>query len=130
MVGRVFIGSGGASFSDLGEPRPGTPPAVLAAAADVFPAKPFVIADDGELTYAAATAMCADLAAGLTTLGLDPGERVGILLPNGIRCCAALIGAHAAGLCVVPLNTWYRRDELVAVARRARLRAIITQNEI
>jgi HIP---CoA ligase len=107
-----------------------TTPAVLAAVAEVFPDKAFVVADDGELTYAAAAAMCADVAAGLTTLGLEPGERVGILLPNGIRWCAALIGAHAAGLCVVPLNTWYRRDELVAVARRARLRAIITQTEI
>jgi HIP---CoA ligase len=107
-----------------------TTPAVLAAAAEVFPAKPFVIADDGELTYATAAAMCADLAVGLTALGLDPGERVGILLPNGIRWCAALIGAHAAGLCAVPLNTWYRRDEVVAVARRAGLRSIITQTEI
>jgi fatty-acyl-CoA synthase len=107
-----------------------TTSAVLAAVAEVFPDKPFVVADDGELTYAAAAAMCADVATGLTALGLDPGERVGILLPNGIRWCAALIGAHAAGLCVVPLNTWYRRDELVAVAHRARLRAIITQNEI
>jgi HIP---CoA ligase len=110
--------------------RAATTPAVLAAVAEVFPDKPFVIADDGELTYAAAAAMCTDFAAGLTSLGLEPGERVGILLPNGIRWCAALIGAHAAGLCVVPLNTWYRRDELVAVARRARLRSIITQTEI
>jgi HIP---CoA ligase len=110
--------------------RAATTPAVLAAVAEVFPDKPFVIADDGELTYAAAAAMCADVAVGLTSLGLEPGERVGILLPNGIRWCAALIGAHAAGLCVVPLNTWYRRDELVAVARRARLRSVITQTEI
>ncbi|HEX4791810.1 MAG TPA: class I adenylate-forming enzyme family protein, partial [Actinospica sp.] len=57
-------------------------------------------------------------------------DRVGILLPNGSRWCTALLGAHAAGLSVVPLNTWYREDELLAVARRARLRVIVTQSEI
>jgi HIP---CoA ligase len=107
-----------------------TTPAVLAAAAEAMPTKPFIIADDGELTYASAAAVCAEVAAGITRLGLRPGDRVGILLPNGTRWCAALLGAHAAGVCVVPLNTWYRREELAAVARRARLRAVITQSEI
>jgi acyl-CoA synthetase (AMP-forming)/AMP-acid ligase II len=107
-----------------------TTPAVLADVADSHPDSVFVTADDGDLTYWTAAATCARLAAGLVALGLAPGERVGVLLPNGIRWVAAVLGAHAAGLCVVPLNTWYRRDELTAVARRARLRAIITQSEI
>jgi len=107
-----------------------TTPAVLANVAEAVPDKRFIIADDGQLTYAAAAALCAQLATWFSSLGLDPGERVGILLPNGIRWCAALLGAHAAGLCAVPLNTWYRREELAAVARRAGLRAIITQTEI
>ena len=110
--------------------RAATTPAVLADVADSHPDRAFVTADDGELTYRAAAATCARLAAGLAALGLAPGERVGVLLPNGIRWVAAVLGAHAAGLCVVPLNTWYRRDELTAVARRAGLRTIITQSEI
>jgi acyl-CoA synthetase (AMP-forming)/AMP-acid ligase II len=114
-------------FADIGR---ATTPALLADVAQVAPQKPFIIADDGELTYASAAATCAALAAGMTRFGLRPDDRVGILLPNGIRWCAALIGAHAAGLCAVPLNTWYRREELAAVARRARLRAVITQSTI
>jgi fatty-acyl-CoA synthase len=107
-----------------------TTPAVLAEVAHSHPDNVFVTADDGGLTYWAAAATCARLSAGLVALGLAPGERVGVLLPNGIRWVAAMLGAHAAGLCVIPLNTWYRRDELTAVARRAGLRAIITQSEI
>jgi HIP---CoA ligase len=110
--------------------RTPTTPTVLAEVAQSHPDKVFVTADDGQLTYGVAAATCARLAAGLAALGLAPGERVGILLPNGIRWVTALLGAHAAGLCVVPLNTWYRRDELTAVARRARLRAVITQSNI
>src|ERR1700689_3937501 len=96
-----------------------TTPAVLTAVAEEHPDRPFVIAADG-----------ARLAGQFAALGLRPGDRLGLLLPNGIRWCATLLGAHAAGLAVVPLNTWYREDELLAVAERARLRAIITQDEI
>jgi fatty-acyl-CoA synthase len=110
--------------------RAATTPAVLADVADSHSDRVFVTGDDGELTYRAVAATCARLAAGLAALPLAPGERVGVLLPNGIRWVAAVLGAHAAGLCVVPLNTWYRRDELTAVARRAGLRTIITQSEI
>jgi len=114
-------------FDQLGA---ATTPAVLAAVAEALPDRSFVVADDGELTYRAMASLCADLAAGFTALGFQPGERIGILLPNGLRWCATLFGAHAAGLSVVPLNTWYRRDELASVARRAGLRTIITQTEI
>jgi fatty-acyl-CoA synthase len=107
-----------------------TTPAVLAEVATAFPDKTFLIADDGELTYGQTAQLCVDVAAGLRSLGFKRGERIGILLPNGIRWCAALIGAHAAGLCAVPLNTWYRSEELAAVAQRASLRAIVTQCEI
>jgi HIP---CoA ligase len=106
-----------------------TTPAVLAAVAASHPGRPFILAEDGELTYGMMARRAARLAGQFRALGLRPGDRVGILLPNGIRWCATLLGAHAAGLDAVPLNTWYRGQELLAVARRARLRAIITQDE-
>jgi HIP---CoA ligase len=109
---------------------PLTTPAVLAAVAADCPDRPFVIAEDGELTYGQMAVQAARLAGLFAALGLRPGDRLGLLLPNGIRWCATLLGAHAAGLDVVPLNTWHREDELLAVAERARLRVIITQDEI
>src|ERR1700722_10267048 len=107
-----------------------TTPAVLAAVAASYPDRSFVVAEDGELTYGMMAVQAARLARQFTALGLRPGERVGVLLPNGIRWCATFFGAHAAGLDLVPLNTWYREEELLAVAERARLRVIITQDEI
>jgi acyl-CoA synthetase (AMP-forming)/AMP-acid ligase II len=107
-----------------------TTPTVLAAVAASYPDRSFVVAEDGELTYGMMAVQAARLARQFTALGLRPGERVGVLLPNGIRWCAAYFGTHAAGLDLVPLNTWYRQDELLAVAERARLRVIITQDEI
>ena len=107
-----------------------TTTAVLAAVAASYPDRSFVVAEDGELTYGMMAVQAARLAGQFTALGLRPGERVGVLLPNGIRWCATFFGAHAAGLDLVPLNTWYREEELLAVAERARLRVIITQDEI
>ena len=107
-----------------------TTPAVLAAVAASYPDRSFVVAEDGELTYGMMAVQAARLAGQFTALGLRPGDRVGVLLPNGIRWCATFFGAHAAGLDLVPLNTWYREEELLAVAERARLRVIITQDEI
>ena len=62
-----------------------TTTAVLAKVAEQVPDRDFLVADDGELTYAQTAAMCADLAARLTVFGLRSGDRIGILLPNGIR---------------------------------------------
>jgi fatty-acyl-CoA synthase len=107
-----------------------TTPAVLAEVAAAHPDRTFIIAEDGQLGYGEMAELAATVAAGLTDRGLAPGERVGILLTNGIRWCASYLAAHAAGLTVVPLNTWYRTDELIVAAGRARLRAIITQDEI
>ena len=107
-----------------------TTPAVLDAMARNRPQHPFVIADDGELTYGATAELVATVAAGFRALGLEPGERVGILLPNGVRWCVTLLGAHAAGLSAVPLNTYYRREELRSALRRAGARAVVCQDEI
>jgi acyl-CoA synthetase (AMP-forming)/AMP-acid ligase II len=108
----------------------GTTPAVLAEVAAAHPDRAFIIAEDGEVGYGEMAELAASVAAGLTDLGLAPGDRLGILLTNGIRWCASYLAAHAAGLTVVPLNTWYRTNELIAIAERAGLRAIITQDEI
>jgi fatty-acyl-CoA synthase len=107
-----------------------TTTAVLADIAAEKPAGTFVIGDDGQLTYGEAAKACAAISSQLQVLGLKPGDRIGVLLPNGIRWCSALLGAHAAGLSVVPLNTWYRVHELERVLVRSRTRVVIAQNEI
>lgn len=103
---------------------------VLAEVAAAHPDRTFVTSEDGELTYGETAGLVAAVAAGFTERGLAPGDRVGVLLTNGIRWCACALAAHAAGLTVVPLNTWYHADELSAVAERANLRALITQDRL
>ncbi|WP_236787763.1 class I adenylate-forming enzyme family protein [Amycolatopsis sp. GM8] len=105
-----------------------TTPAVLAAVAREHPDRTFVIAEDGELTYGMTARRVHELARHFAALGLRPGERVGLLLPNGARWIISYLAAHAAGLVVVPLNTWYREAELAKVTERAELRLIVTED--
>jgi acyl-CoA synthetase (AMP-forming)/AMP-acid ligase II len=50
------------------------------------------------------------LAGDLRTVGLGPGDRIAIVLPNGPEMVYALLAAMAVG-CAAPLNPKYREDE-------------------
>jgi HIP---CoA ligase len=107
-----------------------TTPAVLAELATVVPATEGIVAPDGRTDYAGLAARCASLAEGFRRLGLAPGDRVGVLLPNGLRWCLTVLAAHAAGLSVVPLNTWSRSSELAFPVHRTGLRLIVADRVI
>jgi acyl-CoA synthetase (AMP-forming)/AMP-acid ligase II len=56
------------------------------------------------VSYAELVRRAARIAAGFHSAGLQPGERVALLLHNGLHYVEAYLGAIAAGLVVVPLN--------------------------
>ncbi|MHB0916170.1 MAG: AMP-binding protein [Thiobacillus sp.] len=64
------------------------------------------------LTYAETDRLSRDFAAYLQGLGLKPGERVAIMLPNLLQYPVALFGALRAGLVVVNVNPLYTAREL------------------
>ncbi|GAA0607784.1 AMP-binding protein [Sporichthya brevicatena] len=108
-------------------PVPGvTTPEVLAAVAAAHPDREFVVAEDGRATYGEVAVRAAALAARLRAAGVQPSDRVGLCLPNGLRWVVGLLGAHAAGACALPLNTWYKPAELDAVLARATPRVVLT----
>ncbi len=114
-------------FADL-EVR--TTPQVLAAVAEHCPDRLFVVAQDGSVTYATAARTAVALAGELRAVGVRPGDRVGVALPNGVRWCLALLAAHALGASALPLNTWQRPAETAGVLRRAQPRVVVTDTEI
>lgn len=89
-----------------------------------------VVGPEGRVTYAELHARCERLARALVAWGLRPGDRVGVYLPNGLRWVVAMLGAHLAGLDVVPVNTWYRSSELAYVEQKARIRLFLTEGKL
>jgi HIP---CoA ligase len=89
-----------------------------------------VVAPEGRVTYSELQVRTNQLAFFLRRAGLQTGDRIGILLPNGLRWIVAALAAHRAGLTVVPVNTWYRAAELEHVLRGAGVRLVVTDSSV
>lgn len=114
-------------FDELAEH---TLPALLRLLGERYGGREAVVAPEGRASYAELLARCEEMAAGYLAAGLRPGERVGVLLPNGLRWLVATLGAHLAGLVAVPINTWYRSTEYAHVITTAEPRLLVTQEKL
>jgi fatty-acyl-CoA synthase len=77
-------------------------------------------------TYAELKARCDAFAAGLLSLGLEPGDRVGIWAPNCAEWTIAQFATAKAGLILVNINPAYRLGELEHALRTVGCRTLIT----
>ncbi|TCK26015.1 class I adenylate-forming enzyme family protein [Pseudonocardia endophytica] len=68
------------------------------------PGKVALRLDDTEVSYAAYAEHGARFAAFMRASGVDPGERVGFFLPNGLEYLQGMLGVWQAGAVGVPLN--------------------------
>lgn len=82
---------------------------------------------DGErrLGYGELLARARDFAALLHRHGLQPGDRVALLLPNRIEAATACYGAWIAGAVAVPLNVQARARDFVPWLRHAGARLVV-----
>ncbi len=78
------------------------------------------------LTWSQVDAAVDAAAAGLLALGLEPGDRVGLHLPNTLDFPVAYFGVLRAGLVALPLNPGYTRDELAHALGDSGARALVT----
>ncbi len=66
------------------------------------------------------------LAAGLLTLGLAPGERIGIWSPNNSEWALSQFASAKAGLILVNINPAYRLSELEYALNKVECKALIS----
>jgi acyl-CoA synthetase (AMP-forming)/AMP-acid ligase II len=78
--------------------------------ATFFADREAVVADGQRLTYAEAWERGVQLANGLLAMGLQPGDRVGVLEDNGVHACDFLLGCAIANLVRVPLYARNSRE--------------------
>jgi fatty-acyl-CoA synthase len=69
-----------------------------------------------------------NFAAGLIALGLQPGDRVGMLAPNRAEWLVAQFGTACAGLVLVNINPAYRTPELEFALKKVGCRALISES--
>jgi acyl-CoA synthetase (AMP-forming)/AMP-acid ligase II len=66
----------------------------------------------GRMTFRELWDRAARVAGGLRATGIQPGDRVAILLPNGNDWCLAFWGGVLAGAIVIPVNTRFAQPEI------------------
>ncbi len=100
--------------------------AALGAQAKAHADSIFVSYGNQRWSYAEIDTQVDSLAAGLIELGLEPGARLAMLLPNLPEFILTLFAAARAGLVVVPISVRYTRDELTSFLAKTRSQAIVS----
>ncbi len=99
---------------------------LLEASARYHRDRPALVFGDRSWTYGELDEQASILAGALADLGLAPGERVGLHLPNGPEFVLTYYAAQKAGLVPLSLNVTYARDELAYIVNDAAVAAVVT----
>ena len=104
--------------------KPNTIPTLLFAAAHRHPTLAAIEQNGIVISYAELEhwALCA--ARALISLGVEPGDRVGIWAPNLPEWVVAALGVHCAGAVLVPINTRMKGAEAADILARSGARVL------
>ncbi len=87
------------------------------------------ISDGQHFTFGEMEAASAKLAGGLQALGLEPGDRIGIIAPNRMEWLWLFFAATRIGVAVVGLSVRYRDAELRHMVNDSGLKVVFTVAE-
>jgi acyl-CoA synthetase (AMP-forming)/AMP-acid ligase II len=84
-----------------------------------------LVSDDGSITWGELDDASRALAGRMVRDGLGKGDRIGLLMPNGIDWATAALAVMRMGAVLVPLSTLLRPPELLAQLRVASVSHLI-----
>src|SRR3990172_5489342 len=99
---------------------------LLRRSTEKFSARTALLAGDRSVSYGELWEVVTRLGVGLRRLGIVPGERVGLMLPNAPEFVQGYFGILAAHGTVVPLNVLYKGEEGRYIVEDAATRWIVT----
>jgi acyl-CoA synthetase (AMP-forming)/AMP-acid ligase II len=108
------------------DPPVPTLPALVVAAAAADPDREFLRFEDRSMTFGEVEQKTAELAGYLASLGVEPGDRVALMLPNVIGWPLGWLSILRAGAVTVPVNAAYRASDLEHVLRDSGARVVLT----
>lgn len=107
----------------------GTFPSVIAAWADAEPDHPYISDGDGQLSYGEFRDQAWNLAAALTELGVRPGDRVAVQLPNWREYFLIYAACARLSALMIPVVAIYRAAEVGFIVQDAEAVGLITCGE-
>jgi acyl-CoA synthetase (AMP-forming)/AMP-acid ligase II len=106
--------------------------AILRAWAISRPDAPFLIDGEGDQTWTFAEfdAVTDAVARGLLRAGVRPGDRVGVMLPNGPEIVMLFLASLKIGAVFSPLNPAFTPDEIAFITANSDPRLVCTTTEL
>ena len=101
----------------------------LARSADLAPDKIAVVDGERRITFRKLNAMSNALAASLSELGFEKGDRVTIYMKNSIELMAAFYAAQKLGVIVAWSNPNYRKTEAEFILKNSRAKGVFIFRE-
>ena len=98
-------------------------------AAIAFPNKEvicFLSKEEERLTYTELNEKVNRLAGGLVELGIKPGDKISIWMPNHLEWIVTLFAVARIGAVLVPMDTWYKVSEAEYILNHSDSAAVIT----
>src|SRR5580692_3179233 len=108
---------------------PLTPIRCLYRATDLYSTKIGIVDGADSFTYGQFGERCERLAAGLLSLGVQPGERVAYLSFNNHQLLEGYFGVLLAGAIVMPINVRLTASELAAIIQHAEPRVLFFESD-
>ncbi len=99
---------------------------ILRESAKAYPDKPALLFDGGRISYAELDALSDQFARGLQAAGFQPGDRIGLQLPNLPQFVIAYFGILKAGCVAVPMNVLLKAPEVAFQLGNSHACALIT----
>ncbi len=93
-----------------------------------YPTRPAVTLDEKTLTYAELAGAVGALQAGLTEMGVQPGDRLALIFPNTPHFHIAFFAAQACGAEVVPLNCLHSPAEMCYILQNSGTKWLLALN--
>jgi long-chain acyl-CoA synthetase len=88
-----------------------------------------VIVGERQVSFAELDGLVERLAAGLREQGVQRGDRVAIMLPNGIDAVVAIEGTLRAGAAIMPINPTAKHDRVSDLLGRSEAAALLCDEE-
>jgi len=85
-----------------------------------------VVLPDRRITYRDLRAGAERFARGFAALGIEPGDNIGLFLPNSIDYVEAFFAIALMGCVAVPLNVRHKASEIGYIVANADLRLLVT----
>ncbi|TGD37027.1 AMP-binding protein [Brevibacterium aurantiacum] len=88
--------------------------------------KPFMIDDSTQLTFAQTRDRALQIAEGLVAIGITPGSRIAVQLPNWVEFAPIVLAISRIGAVAVPIQPIYRDSEVAHIVETAEVSVVFT----